>query len=237
MTNKKLDTVKARADRIQKLLQELSAIGEMSFDRGARTGGLNWQAIGLAISYITGSSRDVIRIAYAAFEDWNQTGLCALIDYLFPNLHIHFSSDSQTWLESLQVIAALMNRGELLARETDGTVGNYRLSVKLEKLSKHNSTFRYVHIPGTLTHSAGCDFCEREAVHTDAVHYAELNKTILQSTAPARDSEPVVLKAASYEWICENCDHTNTEIEVLTRVQCTECGAVFATDGADHAEP
>jgi transcription initiation factor TFIIIB Brf1 subunit/transcription initiation factor TFIIB len=47
--------------------------------------------------------------------------------------------------------------------------------------------------------------------------------------------EEVDLIASGYEWICPECDHRNTEIEIREEVVCKECGEICEVNQTHHA--
>lgn len=236
MTNK-LDTLQKRSNRILKLLSELSDIGEMSIDTNAHEQGINWHAIGLTLATVTSNPKNLIRVSYAGLEDWNQKALCALLDFIFPTLHTRLDSESQEHMDDLYMIRALINsRDEIKVMDSQGQIHNRILHVEILDVDTPNNSFIYVRKPSSSFHSSACELCKAEKAHTDKSHAESVHRTILQSTAPAMDFEDIQLKASRYEWVCPNCQNLNNVIEVLTRVQCSQCDLVFSTGGADHAE-
>jgi len=47
--------------------------------------------------------------------------------------------------------------------------------------------------------------------------------------------EGVYLIASGYEWMCEDCDIMNTEIEVTKTVKCRRCNKVYLVEDSEHA--
>lgn len=169
---------KTKEEKIHDLLLALSKLGEESLDKSARTGVMDWSSIGLAIAHETSRGQAIIEVAYSALEDWNFHSLCALLDYIFPDMHPHFHTDSQEWLGSMQNVEKLLNkRGEMLLLDSDGSIHNYRLDVKLNKLDSENNTFKYIHVAGKRTYSPECADCKNEVAHTDQKHFENMPAT------------------------------------------------------------
>jgi len=47
--------------------------------------------------------------------------------------------------------------------------------------------------------------------------------------------DEVDLMCSGYEWLCQNCETLNYEIEITKKVTCNGCGTTFKTGTAEHA--
>lgn len=47
--------------------------------------------------------------------------------------------------------------------------------------------------------------------------------------------EGVTMVASGYQWMCEDCDIMNTEIEVTETVKCRRCNHVYLVENYEHA--
>lgn len=88
--------------KIQKLFRELAEEGKKSFDNLENSTSENFQAVGLTLSAISSSSKNIARLAYAFFEDGNNNVMCSLLNWVF-NLYEykHISDlDNIKWIFS-----------------------------------------------------------------------------------------------------------------------------------------
>ena len=129
--------------RIMELLAELSAIGEQSYKSEYRTGQVNYDAIGRAIAKISGNTSEVVRVSYAALEDWNQHSDCSVLDWIFPELHpMAEDSPAQEYLCTLQDVQREITKAPVKVftkwntERAEYDVEMYRLSVTLEKVEE-----------------------------------------------------------------------------------------------------
>lgn len=129
--------------KTRQLLTELSAIGEEHYKPEYKTGQLRFDAIGLTLGEVSTNAADFVRVAYAALEDWNHHSICAVLDYILPQLH-PMSDDSPAveYLSTLKRVEQMMNtRGEMKvftdwnSEKCEYQVETYRLVVTLEKVS------------------------------------------------------------------------------------------------------
>jgi hypothetical protein len=129
-------------EKVRKLFEKLSAIGESYFDKNSRTGALNFAAVGLALTDISSNGEDVAALAYAAFEDLNYHDVCAFLSYVFKSFNSPESSEeAEEWLSNLERIEKIINaRGTMrvFTKWNDATMkydtAICRLIVKIEKV-------------------------------------------------------------------------------------------------------
>lgn len=129
-------------EKINKLLLELSEIGETFYDEKYRTGQINYGAIGLAISSVTDNPNHYLKIAFEALENLNFHNVCAVIDFIEPTLHPPLQRDlAEEWLSNLERVRKMINSRGVLKVYTNWdyeksrhNVETYRLTAYLRKV-------------------------------------------------------------------------------------------------------
>ena len=122
-------------ERIEKALKVLYEEGMKSYNDEYKPTINRFQAIGMAISRITRSKADVLRLAYEALEDWNFHSTCAILDWICPALH-----EGMDYEPTLQQIKSMIDResvtvyGDYDYKSGTRATMRYKVEVVLTKL-------------------------------------------------------------------------------------------------------
>lgn len=135
------------SEKLTKIFERLSEIGELHYKAQYRTGKLNWGAVGRAVSAITSNAVNILSIAYDALEDWNHHDICAVLDFICPALHPAIQdSPAVEWLSNLERVKRLMNSRGAIRVFTNWdqeagkyNVATYRLVVTLERIDSQEA--------------------------------------------------------------------------------------------------
>lgn len=110
--------------RIQEALDILADEGRKSYKPECQADVKKYEAVGMAIAHATNSAREVLRLAYAALEDWNYHDLCAVIEWVHPLFNQTFH------VRDLQRLERMLNKqGVTVFTEWDDSIAGYKTKV------------------------------------------------------------------------------------------------------------
>lgn len=127
--------------RIEEALQMLYEEGIKHYRAEYQAYANRWDAIGLACADVSSHALNAASLMYSWLEDWNHHSVCAVIDWMFPQLH-KMSDDSPAgdYLDTLHRVKKIIDRDSVTVfTDWDNERGQYNtakysVTVMLEKI-------------------------------------------------------------------------------------------------------